>query len=146
MWFTRCYLCLVWLYYIECRKSSNLNRTPWLFNTNVHSSQENLLLYKFNNLGILLTKYPISYLSHSFSFLCIIITSSLCVSGCHEKKNYNLQVLKEQSLKLGLSFSPLKVTDTKEKDEQRTVKVCVGWELPELMCYFAKNHKPQRKP
>lgn len=51
-------------------------------------------------------------------------------------------MLKEQSLKLELYFSLLKVTDTKE-DEQRAMNVCIGWELLEVICYFVQKHKPQ---
>lgn len=85
--------------------------------------------------------------SHSFSFCfsCFIITSSLCVSKCHEKNiYYNLQALKEQRLKPKLYFSHLKVTDTKEDGEQRAMNVCIGWELQEVICYFVQKHKPQK--
>lgn len=53
-------------------------------------------------------------------------------------------MLKEQSLKLGLYFSYLKVTDTKEEDEQRAMNICIGWELLEVICYFVQKHKPQK--
>lgn len=115
---------LVYLFrlnFIECRKSSNLgkriNKKLYLFKNSIHSSQEGVFsLYKFNNIYILPSRYP-TLCSHSFSFCfsCFIIISSLCVSKCHEKNiYYNLQALKEQSLKLQLYFSHLKVTDTKE--------------------------------
>lgn len=51
-------------------------------------------------------------------------------------KKYILQSASVKRAKLkarAIFFSHLKVTDTKE-DEQRTMSVCIGWELLEVIC------------
>lgn len=117
---------------------------PYLFENNIRSSQDCCLIkiqqYRYFTLKISSVLFLHSI---SFCFSCVIITSSLCVSWCHEKIYYNLQVLKEQSLKPQLYFSHLKVTDTKDKDEQRAMNVCNGWESLEVICFFVQRHKSQ---
>lgn len=52
-------------------------------------------------------------------------------------KKYILQSASVKRAKLkarAILFFHLKVTDTKEENEQRTMNVCIGWELLEVIC------------
>lgn len=140
---------LIRLYYIECWKASNLRKKirHHTYLKIIFISLERVFIVKIQQYIYFTLKISKVLVSHSFSFCfsCVIITSSLCVSRCHEK----IYILKSAStkrakLKLGQYFSNLKVTDTKEENEQRAMNVCIEWELLEVVCYFVQKHKPQK--